>query len=108
MNNINDYISSHPSGKIILQNNVIRQNTTVTNTQTSNQASSDINKKINNNEFVCNTSSSDPSEDPSSDPSSNVEGFINYQKKSYIIYSFLLLFVIVGLIFLVNKIRNKK
>ena len=101
----NDLISSNPSGKITLNNNVIRQNTTITNIQTSNQASSEINQKINNNEFVCNTTDDDPTDD---DPSSTVEGFINYQKKNYKIYLFFLLFIIIGLIYLVNKIRNKK
>ena len=71
----NDLISSNPSGKITLNNNVIRQNTTITNIQTSNQASSEINQKINNNEFVCNATDDDPTDD---DPSSTVEGFINY------------------------------
>ena len=106
----NDLISSNPSGKITLNNNVIRQNTTITNIQTSNQASSEINQKINNNEFVCNATGDDPTDDDPTDddPSSTVEGFINYQKKSYIIYSFFLLFIIIGLIYLVNKIRNKK
>ena len=105
MNTINNRISSNPSGKITLNNNIIRQNTTITNVQTSNEASSEINQKINNNEFICNASSDDPADDPADD---DTEGFINYKKKNNIIYFFIILFLIIGLIYLVNKIRNKK
>jgi hypothetical protein len=104
MNNINDIISSIPSGKITLKNNVTRQNNIVTNIKTSNESTEDINKKINNNEFLCNQQNDDSTDDQSS----NVEGFVNYNKKSYIIYTFFLLFIIIGLVFIINKLKSKK
>ena len=54
MDKVEDYIASNPTGRSTIVNNTVKKNNIQNNIKTQQQASSDINNKINNNEYVCN------------------------------------------------------
>ena len=100
MDNISEFISSYPTGRWKIENSVATPNRIQKNVKTSAQASAERNKKINNNEFICDNIETDDKENFTN--FNTIENFnnrcsVNINHGSVFIYIFFLIVIILFL-----------